>query len=62
LAAVAAPGQSGLIAFKSTRVTPTNPEGDAEVYTMRPDGTRPTQFTAQGCQLTLRQEDNDRTK
>ena len=36
------PGQNGRIAFVSDRVTPGNPQGDAEIYTMAADGANQT--------------------
>ena len=43
---MAFPGRNGRIAFASPRVTPINPEGGLEVYTMNPDGSGLTQLTA----------------
>ena len=44
-AAATFPGLNGKIAFISNRVTPGNPEGDREIYTMNPDGTNLKQLT-----------------
>ncbi len=43
--AAAFPGRNGRIAFASDRVTPANPTGDSEIFTMKPDGTGVTQLT-----------------
>ena len=43
--AAVAPGANGLIAFDSNRTTPDNPEGDAEIFVMNPDGTGVKQLT-----------------
>ncbi len=39
------PGENGRIVFSSERDTATNPEKDAEIFTMNPDGTRLVQLT-----------------
>jgi Tol biopolymer transport system component len=44
-AQAAFPGKNGKIAFASDRVTPDNPEGDYEIFTMNPDGTGLRQLT-----------------
>ncbi len=44
-AEAAFPGANGKIVFESDRSTTTNPEGDAEIFTMNPDGTGLTQLT-----------------
>jgi hypothetical protein len=38
-AEAAFPGVNGKIAFKSSRITADNPQGDYEIYSMKPDGT-----------------------
>jgi Tol biopolymer transport system component len=40
-----APRLNGRIAFETNRITPDNPEGDYEIYTMEPDGTDVRQLT-----------------
>lgn len=44
-AEAAFPGQNGRIAFASNRATFISPEGDYEIYTMKPDGTGLEQLT-----------------
>jgi hypothetical protein len=44
-AEAAYPGKNGRIAFASSRVTPSNPSGDSEIFTMRPDGSGVKQLT-----------------
>jgi Tol biopolymer transport system component len=44
-AEAAFPGTNGLIVFSSDRTTTANPDGDEEIFTMKPDGTSVTQLT-----------------
>ena len=43
--AAAFPGTNGRIVFASDRVTAGDPEGEFEIFTMDPDGTRVTRLT-----------------
>ncbi|CAN5258138.1 hypothetical protein BH18ACT10_BH18ACT10_00320 [soil metagenome] len=44
------PGKNGKILFASTRITEDNPEGDAEIFSMKPDGSGLTQLTSNAVQ------------
>ncbi len=44
------PGKNGKILFASTQITDENPEGDWEIFSMKPDGSGLTQLTSNAVQ------------